>query len=120
MHGEPLLMINVLERKFIIYGMVSWRQDFFIFGIAMLTFVVFVILFTVERMPRRWRIQNMAPKLEPVKHRDCIDCRACVRVCPTGIDIRNGAQLECVNCIKHFAVIACGPVSKAVAISMQG
>ena len=29
---------------------------------------------------------------------DCIDCRVCVHVCPTGIDIRNGVQLECVNC----------------------
>jgi cytochrome c oxidase accessory protein FixG len=32
------------------------------------------------------------------KTADCIDCHACVRVCPTGIDIRNGTQLECVNC----------------------
>ncbi len=46
-HGEPLFMLNVLERKFIIFGMVFWPQDFFIFGIAMLTFVLFVILFTV-------------------------------------------------------------------------
>ena len=29
---------------------------------------------------------------------DCIDCKMCVKVCPTGIDIRNGVQLECVNC----------------------
>ncbi len=29
---------------------------------------------------------------------DCIDCGQCVAVCPTGIDIRNGTQLECVNC----------------------
>jgi cytochrome c oxidase accessory protein FixG len=29
---------------------------------------------------------------------DCIDCHQCVVVCPTGIDIRNGIQLECVNC----------------------
>jgi len=30
---------------------------------------------------------------------DCIDCHQCVQVCPTGIDIRNGAQqLECTNC----------------------
>jgi cytochrome c oxidase accessory protein FixG len=29
---------------------------------------------------------------------DCIDCGLCVSVCPTGIDIRNGTQLECVNC----------------------
>jgi len=31
-------------------------------------------------------------------HGDCIDCMQCVHVCPTGIDIRNGTQLECVNC----------------------
>ena len=29
---------------------------------------------------------------------DCIDCFHCVAVCPTGIDIRNGTQMECVNC----------------------
>ena len=29
---------------------------------------------------------------------DCIDCGLCVQVCPTGIDIRKGTQLECVNC----------------------
>ena len=29
---------------------------------------------------------------------DCIDCMQCVHVCPTGIDIRNGTQLECTNC----------------------
>jgi cytochrome c oxidase accessory protein FixG len=32
------------------------------------------------------------------KKGDCIDCKLCVHVCPTGIDIRNGTQLECVNC----------------------
>lgn len=29
---------------------------------------------------------------------DCINCQHCVRVCPTGIDIRNGLQLECIQC----------------------
>jgi cytochrome c oxidase accessory protein FixG len=29
---------------------------------------------------------------------DCINCFSCVRVCPTGIDIHNGTQLECINC----------------------
>jgi len=29
---------------------------------------------------------------------DCIDCKLCVHVCPTGIDIRNGVQMECVGC----------------------
>src|SRR5436190_13741038 len=46
-HDEPLLLLNILERKFIIFGLIFWPQDFFIFGIAMLTFIVFVILFTV-------------------------------------------------------------------------
>lgn len=29
---------------------------------------------------------------------DCIDCHQCVTICPTGIDIRNGTQMECVHC----------------------
>lgn len=29
---------------------------------------------------------------------DCIACKACVNICPAGIDIRNGTQLECINC----------------------
>src|SRR5690606_13037821 len=39
---------------------------------------------------------------------DCVDCRACVRVCPTGIDIRKGPQMECMQCVA--CVDACGPV----------
>lgn len=35
---------------------------------------------------------------EALGNGDCIDCFQCVNVCPTGIDIRNGTQLECVNC----------------------
>jgi len=43
--------------------------------------------------------KSIAAKFEAyTKQGDCIDCFACVRVCPTGIDIRNGTQLECVNC----------------------
>jgi len=30
---------------------------------------------------------------------DCVDCKACVQVCPTGIDIRKGSQMECVQCM---------------------
>ena len=29
---------------------------------------------------------------------DCLDCHACVQTCPTGIDIRDGLQLECIHC----------------------
>jgi len=39
---------------------------------------------------------------------DCVDCRRCVVVCPTGIDIRNGLQMECVGCAS--CVDACDEV----------
>ena len=32
---------------------------------------------------------------------DCIDCGYCVQVCPTGIDIRNGLQIQCISCPVH-------------------
>jgi len=46
-NGEPLLMMNVLSRKFVVFGQVFWPQDFYIFGMAMITMAVFIILFTV-------------------------------------------------------------------------
>jgi cytochrome c oxidase accessory protein FixG len=39
---------------------------------------------------------------------DCIDCRRCVVVCPTGIDIRNGLQMECIGCAQ--CIDACDDV----------
>ncbi|CAD0186786.1 quinol dehydrogenase membrane component [Ruegeria sp. THAF57] len=39
---------------------------------------------------------------------DCIDCKACVNVCPMGIDIRNGSQMECITCA--LCIDACDDV----------
>ena len=39
---------------------------------------------------------------------DCIDCMACVNVCPMGIDIRNGQQMECITCA--LCIDACDDV----------
>jgi cytochrome c oxidase accessory protein FixG len=233
-NGEPLIMLNVLKRKFILFGQIFGPQDFFIFALGMITFIVFIILFTVvfgrvfcgwacpqtifmemvfrkieywidgdfnkqqqlKSMPwNGFKIRKRALKIivfylisflianyfmaylismdevmryvhegiaahsgtftalmiftsifffvyywfreqvcivvcpygrlqgvlldknsivvaynylrgEPRGKKstantpvgDCIDCKACVRVCPTGIDIRNGTQLECINC----------------------
>jgi cytochrome c oxidase accessory protein FixG len=235
-NGDPLFLINVVERKFIIFGSIFWPQDFFIFGLGMLIFIIFIALFTVvfgrvfcgwacpqtifmEMLFRRveywidgdanyqkalknapWNAQKVMKRAakytlffllsvliantflayiigvdelfkiasEPVtihksgfagmlmfsgvfffiyswfreqvciivcpygrmqgvlldrnsiivaydylrgeprskfkkkpveqKKGDCIDCNLCVKVCPTGIDIRNGTQLECINC----------------------
>ena len=43
-----------------------------------------------------------------LKAGDCVDCNACVAVCPMGIDIRDGNQLECINCA--LCIDACNPV----------
>lgn len=45
---------------------------------------------------------------------DCIDCLQCVYVCPTGIDIRNGTQLECVNCTA--CIDACDHMMESVGL----
>ena len=233
-NGEPLFLFNVAEKKFILFGAIFWPQDFFIFGLGMLIFIVFIALFTVvfgrlfcgwacpqtifmEMIFRKieyWiegdanyqkALKNTPWNLDKIKKRvlkfilfysisfitantllsylisvdsvfailgnigehtgafigiiiftsvfffifwwlreqiclivcpygrmqgvlldantvvvaydyvrgedrhhfkknevrvggDCIDCNLCVKVCPTGIDIRNGTQLECVSC----------------------
>lgn len=48
----------------------------------------------------------------PKQGGDCIDCEQCIAVCPTGIDIRNGTQLECVNCAA--CIDECNNVMKKV------
>ena len=233
--GRPLFQFNIPEARFILFGKIFWPQDFFIFGLTMVTFVFFIILFTaafgrlfcgwacpqtnfMEMMFRRveywvlgdapaqrqlknapWtskKIIKVSVKhvlffllsfiianfflayiigidalekiiTEPVTEHvagfasilvfsgifygvyaffreqactvvcpygrlqsvlldknsmivaydykrgeprgnfkkqaelslgDCIDCHQCVKVCPTGIDIRNGVQMECVGC----------------------
>jgi cytochrome c oxidase accessory protein FixG len=234
-HGEPWLLLNVIERKFVVFGFVFWSQDFYLFGITMILFVVFIIVFTVafgrlfcgwacpqtvfmEMVFRKieywidgdapaqqalirkpWNIEKIRKRvtkwivfycisfligntflayvigIDQVKHLvadpfrahlsglvammvfsfvfflvylrfreqvctvvcpygrlqgvlldrhsvvvaydyvrgeprekqrkgfvrkggDCVDCNLCAHVCPTGIDIRNGTQLDCTNC----------------------
>ncbi len=46
-NGEQFLLFNVLERKFVLFGLLFTPQDFHLFVLATLTFVVFIILFTV-------------------------------------------------------------------------
>ena len=250
--GEPLLQIDVLERRFVIFGQIFWPQDIHLFVLAFITGVIFIALFTVafgrlfcgwvcpqtifmELVYRRieywiegdrkqqqalnkapWSAQKLVKKTAkhllffgvafligntflayiigsdrlmdiitspPMEHLggflamlgfsflfygvfaflreqvcttmcpygrlqgvlldrqslvvaydhvrgeergkfrkgedresaskgDCIDCKACVHVCPTGIDIRNGTQLECVNCTA--CIDACNHMMESV------
>ena len=248
-NDQPLFMLNFVARKFILFGGIFWPQDFFLFVIAMLTFVVFIVLFTVvfgrifcgwvcpqtifmemifrkieylidgdsakqkaldiaswngEKILKRsgkfvafflvsyiianyflsyivgmdqvvllykegvgkhvatfipmliftsvfffiyWWFREQAciivcpygrlqgvmldpdtivvaydyvrgeprgkiKKGEEKKLGDCVDCGMCVHVCPTGIDIRNGTQLECINCTA--CIDACDEVMEHV------
>ncbi len=43
---------------------------------------------------------------------DCVDCDLCVNVCPTGIDIRDGQQMQCIGCA--LCVDACNTVMKKI------
>jgi cytochrome c oxidase accessory protein FixG len=47
---------------------------------------------------KRGEPRGVAKKYAELDLGDCIDCYQCVKVCPTGIDIRNGVQMECVGC----------------------
>jgi cytochrome c oxidase accessory protein FixG len=248
--GHPFLLFNIIERRFVIFGHIFWPQDFYLFVLATINFVVFIVLFTVVygRMWCGWacpqtvfmemvfrkleywiegnsgkqRARDRAPLdadkllrksfkhllffllsflvgnialayiigieklqmlmadgpgahlgvfiavvafsgltyfifarfreqvclivcpygrlqsvlldassivvaydhgrgeprgvLEPRQSREgrghCVDCGNCVAVCPTGIDIRNGTQLECVNCTA--CIDACNNVMSRV------
>ena len=46
-NGEPFMLFNVLERKFILFGIVFTPQDMHLFAFAMITLMVFIVLFTV-------------------------------------------------------------------------
>ncbi len=45
-NGQPLLLLNILERKFVIFGVAFWPQDLHLLVFGMLSFIIFVVLFT--------------------------------------------------------------------------
>lgn len=63
------------------------------------------------RAPKKLK-EGQALTLPVVEVGDCIDCTMCVQTCPTGIDIRDGLQLECIGCAQ--CVDACNTVMSKV------
>lgn len=45
--GDPIFLLNILERKFILFGVVFWPQDFHLIVLSLITLIVFIVLFTV-------------------------------------------------------------------------
>lgn len=46
-NDNPLFLVNIIDSKFILFGKIFWPQDFFIFAVGMIAFIVFIVLFTV-------------------------------------------------------------------------
>ncbi len=87
------------------YGMAGFLREHmckYICPYAQFQFVMFdrdtlIIAYDAERgEPRGSRGKQADPRAAGLG--DCIDCGICVQVCPTGIDIRDGLQLECIGC----------------------
>lgn len=62
--------------------------------------------------PRARAVERRTIEAAGEKAGDCIECTMCQQVCPTGIDIRNGLQLECIHCAQ--CVDACDEVMRKV------
>ncbi len=60
---------------------------------------------------KRGELRGKPSKEKESSYGDCVNCRLCVQVCPTGIDIRDGQQLECIGCSR--CIDACDKIMTA-------
>jgi cytochrome c oxidase accessory protein FixG len=114
----PWEIFWVLFYGFATYGNAGFLREhmcIYICPYAQFQFVMFdrdtllIAYDTARGEPRGSRARNAKVDDNPIETKtktdikpaglgDCIDCSICVQVCPTGIDIRNGLQLECIGC----------------------
>lgn len=103
--ASPWEVFWVVFYGFATYGNAGFMREHmckYICPYAQFQFVMFdrdtlLIAYDSERGdPRGSRAKSVEPKAAGLG--DCIDCGICVQVCPTGIDIRDGLQLECIGC----------------------
>ncbi|MBK5106452.1 MAG: cytochrome c oxidase accessory protein CcoG, partial [Burkholderiales bacterium] len=95
----------ILFYGFATYGNAGWMREqvckymcpYARFQSAMFDPDTLIITYDPERgEPRGPRARNVDAKSLGLGH--CVDCGVCVQVCPTGIDIRDGLQYECIGC----------------------
>jgi cytochrome c oxidase accessory protein FixG len=83
------------------------------FQSAMLDDESYVVTYEAWRGEPRGKLVKAAAGADPWLGRgDCVDCNSCVATCPTGIDIRDGQQLECIGC--GLCIDACDAVMDKV------
>jgi cytochrome c oxidase accessory protein FixG len=109
----------VLFYGFATYGNAGWMREqvciymcpYARFQSAMFDKDTLIISYDDQRgEPRGGRRKSDDPKAKGLG--DCIDCTMCVQVCPTGIDIRNGLQYQCIACAA--CIDACDSVMERV------
>ena len=95
----------ILFYGFATYGNAGWMREqvckymcpYARFQSAMFDRDTLIITYDAKRgEPRGPRVRNLASASQGLG--DCVDCNICVQVCPTGIDIRQGLQYECIGC----------------------
>ena len=47
LNSEPLLLFNIIDQKFVIFGNIFWPQDMYLFALSFILFIVFIIVFTI-------------------------------------------------------------------------
>jgi cytochrome c oxidase accessory protein FixG len=105
LHAGPWESFWMLFYGFATYGNAGWMREqvckymcpYARFQSVMFDQDTLVITYDRERgEPRGARARSADHKSKGLG--DCVDCNICVQVCPTGIDIRNGLQYECIGC----------------------
>ena len=105
LHTGPWETFWMLFYGFATYGNAGWMREqvckymcpYARFQSVMFDPDTLIITYDRERgEPRGSRARSAEHKSKGLG--DCVDCGICVQVCPTGIDIRNGLQYECIGC----------------------
>jgi cytochrome c oxidase accessory protein FixG len=105
LHTGPWETFWMLFYGFATYGNAGWMREqvckymcpYARFQSVMFDPDTLIITYDGERgEPRGARARSTDHKSKGLG--DCVDCDICVQVCPTGIDIRNGLQYECIGC----------------------
>jgi cytochrome c oxidase accessory protein FixG len=111
----------VLFYGFATYGNAGWMREqvckymcpYARFQSAMFDKDTLIVTYDAARGEPRGPGKKIASRRE-LGLGDCVDCRLCVQVCPTGIDIRNGLQYECIGCAA--CIDACDHVMRKVGL----
>ena len=110
----------ILFYSFATYGNAGWMREqvclhmcpYARFQSSMFDKNTLIISYDKSRGEPRGKLKAKAKAAAPTTTGDCIDCTLCFQVCPTGIDIRQGLQYECIGCAA--CIDACDEVMEKI------